>query len=153
MSQGDVSITITGNVIADSELRYTQSGTPVLSFRVASNRRTYDRQKNQWVDADPLFMMCDAWNDLAVNATETLHKGMRVIVTGVLRQKNYEDNYGNRRQTVVLNVSDVGPSLMFAKANVQRVQRNQTAGGGFVQNTGGFSGNSGGVTQDEQPPF
>lgn len=125
MSQGEVQITIVGNLVADPELRFTNSGTAVSSFRVASTPKRFDGRSNQWVDGDPVFMSCTAWRGLAENIQNTLAKGMRVVVVGVLQQQSYEDRSGVRRTSLNLVAHDVAPSLRFATAEVFR------GGGGF----------------------
>ena len=119
---GDTVITIIGNLTADPELRWTQSGAAVADFTVASTPRTYDRNAGEWRDGDTLFMRCSVWRDTAENVAESLRKGMRVIVQGRLTQRSYETQQGERRTVVELQVDEVGPSLRRARAQVTRVQ-------------------------------
>lgn len=143
MAQGDVNITIVGNIVADPELRFTQTGAAVATFRVASTPRRYDSQTNQWVDGEAMFLSCNIWRQAAENVAETLTKGMRVIVTGRLRQRSYETREGERRTVMELEVDEVGPSLRYATAQVNRNPREGGFQGGGA--SGGFSGgNSGG---------
>ena len=116
MAQGDVNITVVGNIVADPELRFTQTGAAVATFRVASTPRRYDSQTNQWVDGEALFLSCNIWRQAAENVAETLTKGMRVIVTGRLRQRSYESREGEKRTVMELEVDEVGPSLRYATA-------------------------------------
>ena len=119
-------ITLIGNLTADPELRYAKAGHAVANFTVASTPRTYDKQRNEWVDGEALFMRCSLWRQPAENAVESLRKGMRVIVTGRLRQRSFEDREG-RRTVVEVDVDEIGPSLRYATAVVQRVQSGQQA--------------------------
>ena len=111
-------ITVTGNLVADPELRFQPSGAAVASFTVASTPRTFDRQSNEWKDGDTLFLRCTAWRDLAEHIAESLTKGTRVIATGRLVQRNYETREGEKRSVIELAVEEVGPSLTFASAKV-----------------------------------
>ena len=117
---GDTVITVIGNLTADPELRWTQSGAAVADFTVASTPRTYDRNAGEWRDGDTLFMRCSVWRDTAENVAESLRKGMRVIVQGRLTQRSYETQQGERRTVVELQVDEVGPSLRRARAQVTR---------------------------------
>ena len=119
---GDTTITVIGNLTADPELRWTQSGAAVADFTVASTPRTYDRNAGEWRDGDTLFMRCSVWRETAENVAESLRKGMRVIVQGRLTQRSYETPQGERRTVVELQVDEVGPSLRRARAQVTRVQ-------------------------------
>lgn len=120
-------ITIVGNLTADPELRYTQSGAPVASFTIASTPRTFDRAANEWKDGEALFLRCSAWRELAENVGASLTKGMRVVAQGRLQQRSYQDREGNNRVSIELTVEEVGPSLRYATASVTRAER---AGGG-----------------------
>ena len=128
---GETPLTVVGNLVADPELRYTQSGAPVASFTVASTPRTFDRQKNEFVDGDTLFMRCSIWREAAENVAESLTKGTRVIVQGRLVQRSYETREGEKRTVVELQVDEIGPSLKYASAKVTRAQRSGN-GGGFA---------------------
>ena len=128
---GETPLTVVGNLVADPELRYTQSGAPVASFTVASTPRTFDRASNEWKDGDALFLRCSAWREMAENIAESLTKGMRVIVQGRLTQRSYEDRDGQKRTVVELQVDEIGPSLKYASAKVTRAQRSGN-GGGFA---------------------
>ena len=119
---GDTVITVIGNLTADPELRWTQSGAAVADFTVASTPRTYDRNAGEWRDGDTLFIRCSVWRETAENVAESLRKGMRVIVQGRLTQRSYDTQQGERRTVVELQVDEVGPSLRRARAQVTRVQ-------------------------------
>ena len=133
---GEPIITVVGNAVADPELRFTPNGAAVANFTVASTPRTFDRQANQWVDGEALFLRCSVWKEAAENVAESLTKGMRVIVQGRLKARSYDDRDGNKRTSWELDVDEVGPALRFATAKVTRAQR----GGGGGQQGGGFGG-------------
>jgi single-strand DNA-binding protein len=135
MAAGDTPITVVGNLVADPELRFTPAGQPVATFRVASTPRIRDNATNEWKDGDSLFLTCNVWRQAAENVAESLQRGMRVIVTGRLKQRNYETKEGEKRTVFEVEVDDVGPSLRNASAKVNRASR----GGG----EGGFSGGGG----------
>ena len=126
---GDTVITVIGNLTADPELRWTQSGAAVADFTVASTPRTYDRNAGEWRDGDTLFMRCSVWRETAENVAESLRKGMRVIVQGRLTQRSYDTQQGERRTVVELQVDEVGPSLRRARAQVTRTA--PSGGGGY----------------------
>lgn len=132
---GDTVITIIGNLTADPELRWTQSGAAVADFTVASTPRTYDRNAGEWRDGDTLFMRCSVWRDTAENVAESLRKGMRVIVQGRLTQRSYDTQQGERRTVVELQVDEIGPSLRRARAQVTRTA--PSGGGGYQSDNRG----------------
>lgn len=141
----DTVITVIGNLTADPELRFTQSGIAVASFTVASTPRTFDRQANEWKDGEALFLRCSIWRDAAENVAESLEKGTRVVVQGRLKQRSYTDREGNNRTSIELDVEEIGPSLKYATAKPTKVQRG--GGGGFSDGGsqgGGYGGNQGG---------
>src|ERR1700757_68571 len=144
MAAGDTPITIVGNLVADPELRFTSSGQPVATFRVASTPRIRDAATNEWKDGDSLFLTCNVWRQAAENVAESLQRGMRVIVSGRLRQRNYETKEGEKRTVYEVEVDDVGPSLRNASAKVTRASR--SGGGGYGGQGGGdgWSGSGGG---------
>ena len=123
MAAGDTNITIIGNVVNDPELRYTPSGQAVATFRVASTPRYLDKTTNQWVDGDSLFLSCNVWRQAAENVAESLQRGMRVIVSGRLKQRTYETKDGEKRTVYEIEVDEVGPSLRNASAKVSRTAR------------------------------
>ncbi|MFT4220156.1 MAG: single-stranded DNA-binding protein [Microbacterium sp.] len=123
---GETIITVVGNLTADPELRYTQNGLPVANFTIASTPRTFDRQANEWKDGDALFLRASVWRDFAEHVAGSLTKGMRVIATGRLKQRNYQDREGNNRTSIELEVDEIGPSLRYATAQVTRA----ASGGG-----------------------
>lgn len=141
---GETVITVVGNLVADPELRFTPSGAAVANFRIASTPRTFDRQSNEWRDGEALFLSCSVWRDAAENVAESLTRGSRVIVQGRLKSRSYETKEGEKRTVMELDVDEIGPSLRYATAKVNKTQRGG-GGGGF--SGGGASGggaNSGG---------
>lgn len=143
MAQGDTPITVVGNVVADPELRFTPSGAAVANFRIASTPRRFNNQTNQWEDGEGLFLTCNVWRQAAENVAESLQKGMRVMVTGRLRQRSYETREGEKRTVYEVEVDEVGPSLKYATAKVTRTNREGGGGGGYQgggQQGGGFQG-------------
>jgi single-strand DNA-binding protein len=167
---GDTIITVVGNLTADPELRFTPSGAAVANFTVASTPRQLDKQSGEWKDGEALFLRCNIWRQAAENVAETLTRGSRVIVSGRLKQRSYETREGEKRTVVELEVDEVGPSLRYATAKVNKVSRG-SGGGGFGGGGGGYSGGgsgSGGAPaddpwgsapaagsggMDEEPPF
>lgn len=136
---GETVITVVGNLTADPELRWTNNGVALANFSVASTPRVFDRKSNEWRDGDALFLRCTVWREVAENVANTLTKGTRVIVTGSLRQRNYEVE-GQRRTSYELDVDEIGPSLRYATAQVTRTQPRGGAGGfggGGQQQQGG----------------
>ena len=144
MAAGDTQITIVGNLVADPELRFTSSGQPVATFRVASTPRIRDAASGEWKDGDSLFLTCNVWRQAAENVAESLQRGMRVIVSGRLRQRSYETKEGEKRTVYEVEVDDVGPSLRNASAKVTRAQRSGGGYGGGQGGGGGYSGGQGG---------
>ena len=140
MAAGDTPITVVGNLVADPELRFTASGQPVATFRIASTPRIRDNATNEWKDGDSLFLSCNVWRQAAENVAESLQRGMRVIVTGRLKQRNYETKEGEKRTVYEVEVDDVGPSLRNASAKVARANRTGGAGGSGSGGGGGYGG-------------
>src|ERR1700753_3286258 len=161
MAAGDTQITIAGNLVDDPELRFTPSGQPVARFRVASTPRFRDNASGEWKDGDSLFLTCNVWRQAAENVAESLTRGMRVIVSGRLRQRSYETKEGEKRTVYEVEVDDVGPSLRNASAKVNRASRGSgeggfgggTRGGGGNGSYSGGQGSSGGgnTSRNEDP--
>jgi single-strand DNA-binding protein len=145
---GETTITVIGNLTNDPELRFTPSGSAVANFTIASTPRTFDRQSNEWKDGETLFLRAAVWREAAENVAESLTKGMRVIVSGRLKSRSYETKEGEKRTVIELEVDEIGPSLRYANAKVNRTQRSGGQGGqggfGGGNSGGGFGGNSGG---------
>lgn len=140
---GETTITVIGNLTSDPELRFTPSGSAVANFTIASTPRTFDRQSNEWKDGETLFLRASVWREAAENVAESLTKGMRVIVSGRLKSRSYETKEGEKRTVIELEVDEIGPSLRYANAKVNRTQR---SGGGGAGNgaQGGFGGGAAG---------
>jgi len=163
MAAGDTQITIAGNLVEDPELRFTPAGQPVARFRVASTPRFRDNATGEWKDGDSLFLTCNVWRQAAENVAESLTRGMRVIVSGRLRQRSYETREGEKRTVYEVEVDDVGPSLRNASAKVNRVarsggdggfgggQRGQGGGQGGGRSGGGQGGGFGGGGAEADP--
>ncbi|MFD2458348.1 single-stranded DNA-binding protein [Amycolatopsis samaneae] len=145
---GDTVITVIGNLTSDPELRFTPSGAAVANFTVASTPRTLDRQSGEWKDGEALFLRCNIWRQAAENVAESLTRGARVVVQGRLKQRSFETKEGEKRTVVELEVDEIGPSLRYATAKVNKVSRGSGGGGG-----GGFggapSGGGGGAPADD----
>lgn len=137
---GETVITIVGNLTADPELRTTSAGAQVASFTIASTPRSWNRSTNQFEDGQALFMRCSAWRDMAEHCARSLAKGMRVIAQGRLQQRSYQAQDGSNRTVIELQVDEIGPSLKYATAQVQKMQ------------SGGYQGNAngGGYQQPQQ---
>src|SRR4051812_1835055 len=144
---GETVITVVGNLTDDPELRFTPSGAAVAKFRIASTPRTLDRQSGEWKDGEPLFLACNIWRDAAEHVAESLQRGARVIVQGRLRQRSYETREGEKRTVYELEVDEIGPSLRYATAKVQKMSRSAGGGGGFGASNGGGGGGGGGNRQ------
>lgn len=142
---GETVITVVGNLTADPEMRTTRNGSTVANFSIAATPRTFDKQSNQWVDGDALFLRCSAWRDLATHCAQSLAKGMRVIAQGRLQQRSYQAQDGSNRTVIELQVDEIGPSLKYATAQVQKMQSGGYQGG---NTNGGFGGN--GYQQPQQ---
>src|SRR5689334_2761803 len=144
---GETTITVIGNLVDDPELRFTPSGAPVANFRIASTPRTFDRQSNEWKDGDTLFLSCAVWRQAAENVAESLQRGMRVIVQGRLKSRQYETREGEKRTVFEIDVEEVGPSLRSASAKVTKTTRQGGGGGYSGGGGGGYSGGGGGGQQ------
>ncbi|UER53231.1 single-stranded DNA-binding protein [Kineosporiaceae bacterium SCSIO 59966] len=140
---GETKITVIGNLTNDPELRFTPSGAAVANFTVASTPRNFDRQTSEWKDGETLFLRCSVWRDAAENVAESLVRGSRVIVTGNLVSRSFETKEGERRTVNEVQVDEVGPSLRYATAKVNKTSR---GGGGFG---GGQAGQAGGQQQED----
>jgi single-strand DNA-binding protein len=159
---GETTITVVGNLTDDPELRFTPSGAAVAKFRIASTPRTLDRQSGEWKDGEPLFLACNIWRDAAEHVAESLQRGARVIVQGRLRQRSYETREGEKRTVYELEVDEIGPSLRYATAKVQKASRSGgggggggfgASGGGGNRQSGGNNGGGGGGNRDFDDPW
>jgi single-strand DNA-binding protein len=153
---GETVITVIGNLVADPELRFTPSGAAVANFTVASTPRTFDKASGEWKDGDALFLRCNVWRQAAENVAESLTRGMRVMVSGRLRQRSYEHD-GQKRTVIELEVDEVGPSLKYATAKVNKVSRDNSGaprrGSGPADDPWGSAPPPGPPASDDEPPF
>jgi single-strand DNA-binding protein len=149
---GETIVHIVGNLTADPDLRFTAAGVAVANFTVASTPRTFDRQSGEWKDGEALFLRCNLWRQPGENAAESLTRGMRVMVSGRLRQRSFETREGEKRTVVELEVDEVGPSLRYATAKVTKVTKvngsRGSAGGG---RNGGAAASGSGATGYDDP--
>lgn len=163
----ETTLTVIGNLTNDPELRFTPSGAPVANFTIASTPQAFDKTQQKFVDGETLFLRSSVWREMAENVAESLTKGMRVVASGRLKSRSY-DKDGEKRTAIEFEIDEIGPSLRFANAKVNRTQRNGNSGGGFggqqqpaaaapqaadpwatpAANAGGW-GNS----PDQEPPF
>ena len=145
---GDTVITVIGNLTSDPELRFTPSGAAVANFTVASTPRTLDRASGEWKDGEALFLRCNIWRQAAENVAESLTRGARVVVQGRLKQRSFETKEGEKRTVFELEVDEIGPSLRYATAKVNKVSRGSGSGG-----FGGGSGPAGGGSAPSDDPW
>lgn len=146
-------VTLIGNLVDDPELRFTPSGVAMAKLRLAVNRRWRDRQTNEWQESTSFFSGT-VWREQAESVAESLQKGARVIVTGRLEQRSWETENGEKRSVVEIQIDEVGPSLRWATASVNKTSRGDWDGGG---NSGGGSGSGrsvppGPVARDDYGP-
>jgi single-strand DNA-binding protein len=148
---GETVITVVGNLTADPELRFTSSGAAVASFTIASTPRTFDRNSNEWKDGEALFLRCSIWRQAAENVAESLQRGTRVVASGRLRQRSFETREGEKRTVIELEVDEIGPSLRYATAKINRTQRGSSSGG--FGSTGASTGASTGGGEAADDPW
>ena len=146
---GETVITVVGNLTDDPELRFTPSGAAVANFTVASTPRSFNKQTNEWEDGEAMFLRCSIWRQAAENVAESLQRGMRVVVQGRLKSRSYETREGEKRTVFEIDVEEIGPSLKFATAKVNRVSR--SGGQGYSGGGGGAAAPSGGADGGGQP--
>ena len=155
---GETTLTVIGNLTNDPELRFTPSGSAVANFTIASTPRTFDSASKDWKDGETLFLRASAWREAAENVAESLTKGTRVIVSGRLKPRSYETKEGEKRNVIELEVDEIGPSLRYANAKVNRTQRSggQGNGGGDwggQQAVSAGASNAGGWSNTGEAPF
>lgn len=155
MAQNQTPMTIVGNLVEDPTLRFTPNGAAVANFRIASTPRTFDKNTNQFVDGEALFMTCNVWRQAAENASNSLSKGDRVIVTGNLKQRSFENKQGERRSVIELDVDEVGPSLKYATATLSKANKGGSGSNSSSdsENPWGSDRRGFGAEQADQPPF
>jgi len=166
----ETTLTLIGNMTTDPELRFVPSGAAVANFTVASTPKIFDKKTNEWRDQETLFVRCNVWREMAESVAESLTRGTRVVVSGRLTSRSWEDKDGTKRSVMELEVDEIGPSLRYATAKVTRTQRNNQGGntGGFATSQpsgfgpstaqqdpwgGNSSANAGGFGGNSEPPF
>src|ERR1700690_2352970 len=157
MASDTNTITISGNMTRDPEMRYTPSGVSKVSFGVAVNRSWRNQQTQEW-DEQTSFFNVVAWRQLAENVGAALSKGSRVVVSGRLEQRSWETEQGEKRSIVEIVADDVAPSLRFATAEVHKVERSGPGHGGPAPRpapvaAGGGTGGSAGYDEYGEEPF
>lgn len=154
---GETTLTVVGNLVNDPELRFTPSGAAVANFTVASTPRTYDKQSGEWKDGDALFLRCNIWREAAENVAESLTRGTRVIVTGRLKQRSFETREGEKRTVMEIEVDEIGPSLRYATAKVNKAQRTAVHAASSSSSGGddpwGSAPQTGFGANNDEPPF
>jgi single-strand DNA-binding protein len=151
---GDTTLTIVGNLVDDPALRYTPTGAAVANFRIASTPRSYNKQTNEWEDGPSLFLTVNIWRQAAENVAESLQRGMRVIVTGRLKQRSYETREGEKRTVYEIEADECGPSLRSASAKVTKSSRSGPADGQERRPASDDPWASDtGKSDDSEPPF
>ena len=143
-------VTLVGNLTDDPELRFTAQGAAVANFRIAVNRRIRDQQTNEWKDGDPSFFTINCWRQMAENVAESLTRGTRVIVSGFLKQRSWENQEGERRTVIEVEADEVAPSLRWATAKVEKISR---GGGASTGGSGDDWGADQKAAQPEEVPF
>jgi single-strand DNA-binding protein len=139
-------IIVVGNLVRDPELRYTKTQKPVVSITIASTPRALNRATGKWEDGEPVFMRCSAWDDMAEHIAHSLKKGDRVLAAGVLKASKYNDREGNAKESLELQIDEIGPSLKFANASPQKGDHSYTD---QIKK----ADNDGWVTVDDDTPF
>jgi len=129
MTDSNPTITLVGNLTADPDLRFTAAGAAIATFTVASTPRVYDRQEGQWKDGEALFMRCGVWREAAEHVADTLSRGSRVIVTGRLKQRSFETRDGDKRTVIEVEVDEVGPSLRYTGATINKAAKKASSNG------------------------
>lgn len=157
---GETTIVIVGNLCDDPELRFTPSGAAVAKFRVAVTPRFLDKASQEWKDGEPSFYPCSIWRQAAENVAESLQRGARVIVSGRLKQRSYDDREGRKQTVWEVEADEVGPSLRYATAKVQKMARSgggaDTAGSRAPANSRGGgqpAANADPWTTEDEVPF
>ena len=150
---GETLVTVVGNLTSDPELRYTQNGLAVVNLTIASTPREYDRQSNAWKDGKTLFMRASAWREFAEQISGSLVKGTRVIAHGRLVQRAWETKEGEKRTSVELEIEEIGPSLKYATAQVQRVTKTGSPAGPGQEQDGWATSPPGGEPYPDETPF
>jgi single-strand DNA-binding protein len=131
----DNTVSLVGNVTRDPEIRYTPSGQTVATFGLAVNRRWQNRQTQEWEEQVSFFDV-KVWQQMAENVSESILKGTRVVVTGRLEQRSWETDNGDKRSKIEVVADEVAPSLRWATAQVNKIERSQASGGSSAGTSG-----------------
>jgi single-strand DNA-binding protein len=146
----DNSVQIIGNVTRDPELRFTSGGVAVCSFGIAWTPRRRNAN-GEWEDGETSFFNCSAWRDLGENIAASINKGNRVVVTGSVRARDWDDREGNKRTSIEIDVDECSPSLRWAQVQIDRTQRSGGGNSGGNSGGGGFSGGDSGGSGNAPP--
>ncbi len=149
-------VTLTGRLTRDPELKYSANGKPVARFSVVTSRRVKDQQTGEWRDDSVSFWDCVAFGQQAENVAESLVKGTAVIVTGRAAQQTWETREGEKRRSIEVVADEVAPSLRWASAKISKAERSRpaeasTAGGRPGGDDPWAAGGPGGYS--DEPPF
>ncbi|GGX82489.1 single-stranded DNA-binding protein [Streptomyces hiroshimensis] len=151
MSVGETPITIIGNLTADPEIKFTASGAALARFTVASTPRTFDKDSGQWRDGTSTFFRCAAWRSLAEHVGDSLTKGARVVVSGRIRQHDWQTPEGENRSMLAVEVDDIGASLRFTTVTING--KHPAAGAGTSDDAWAPAGAPAVQKTAEEPPF
>lgn len=143
-------VSIVGNLVYDPEIKYVNSGKAVVNLTIASTPRSFNRSSNEWEDGEPVFMRASAWDELAENISDSFSKGNRVIALGTLKAVKYKTREGVDRESMELQIDEIGPSLKFATAKPEKRGKNRNAAA--APSTGQRDAD-GWVTVDDDTPF
>ncbi len=156
----------TARLVDDPELRFTPNGKAVAKVRLAFSDRRKNEATGQWEDGDKVFLEASVWNEEAEHVAESLQRGLEVLVSGKLRQREYEAKDGSKRVVYELMFATIAPTLKYATATVQKMQRGSNGGsaprGGAdadpwasqgAQADRGFGGRASPASDDSDPPF
>ena len=143
-------ITIRGRLTSDPELKFTPNGKAVANFTIAQNARYFDKQTNEFKDKEAIFWRCSAWQEMAENIAETLHKGSPVVAFAELESRSFETKEGEKRTVTEARIEAIGPDLRWVTGQFQKSQRGQQQGGNFGGQQAQQSGNWGNQQQAQQ---
>jgi len=128
----DNSYTVVGNLTAAPEIKFTSSGAAVANVTIAHTPRVYNKAGEQWEDGETLFLRGSLWREAAENLAESLTRGARVIATGKLKQRSFETKEGDKRSVIEMDIEEIGPSLRYATARVEKSVKGSKPPSGFA---------------------
>ncbi|HEU0087673.1 MAG TPA: single-stranded DNA-binding protein [Pseudonocardiaceae bacterium] len=146
-------ITVAGTLTADPELRYLPTGTPLATFTVAANDRRYDQHTGRWADHGATFLRCSVWREVAEHVAESLTRGTRVLLTGTLRQREWETTDGDKRSGFEVDVTEIGASLKWATTQVSKTTRTHPTPAPADTTNPGDTPTGNLFPASDQPPF